>query len=120
MFKMIKNTFETSKAEYKCAKYENEYYTVTLSYLGDYAKDKADNNLQKGNITTICKFKKGTPLYLPTFSWYYTSFRFEVLNMNILSEKDLIELRDCIDIAIESKNEIEEIFYNLFPKEAIK
>ena len=70
MFKMIKNTFETSKAEYKCAKYENEYYTVTLSYLGDYAKDKADNNLQKRQFRR-CKLCRKRPKRLEFFRYEF-------------------------------------------------
>lgn len=120
MFEIIKNTLELPEVNYRCIKLENDYYVITFAYTSDYIQDKQNNNLKNSEITTICKPKKSAPLYTPIFNWYHTRFLFEIPNVSIYSEKDMKELQNAIDIALNAKSEIEEIFFQFFPKDAIK
>lgn len=119
MFKIIKNTFETGDALYKCAKLESDYYSITFGYMGDYNQDKKDCRLEKSNITIVCKPKKMLPLYAPIFKWYNDEFLFKMPPQTVYTAKELKELQESLNIAINEKTEIENIFFQFFPKDSI-
>lgn len=110
----IKNTLETNHTA-AVVKLKNDYYKITICYVGDYANDKKSNCIDENNIMVSCKAKnadftlrnRGRQVYINMMS-------VSCFIPDLYTTEDVNKVRKQLDIAESALCELQQIVDKYF------
>ncbi len=109
MFEITKNNL-MRQSEIKSLKLQNEYYTVTIFYCGDYEKDYESGKCNIENISVSCKSKQNVfPLTCMEGKIFV-----DICGNDLLSVEQAAMFKEQLDIAYKSAFQLQDIMKQYF------
>lgn len=108
-------------SEMKSLKLENQFYCITLFYVGDYNFDKENHRINTNYISIVCK-EKANMSQIPHIWLYNEKIMFHI-DENDISAKNakryISSLSNAIETANNLKNILDEYFYQYAKKRRV-